>query len=147
MDASKDVKILLPYIDFEDVHQKESVWAEPQGEGRYKIYNIPFFAEDISFGDIVTVTTAPDGMLELDEVVEASGHTAIQMIFFKEEEVLPTGEKLVNMGCGWEGSHLKRYISVDVPPQIPYSPIHTFLVAGQENGIWDFREACLAHND
>jgi len=31
----------------------ESVWAEPQGDGTYKVRNVPFYAKGISCEDIV----------------------------------------------------------------------------------------------
>jgi hypothetical protein len=80
-EKNKDVKILVPYVDFEDEEQKESIWAEPVGDNKYKIANIPFFVSGLSYGDIVTATPVEDGLLAFDDIIEHSMHSTIYLIF------------------------------------------------------------------
>jgi hypothetical protein len=65
-------KIILEYEDEEGV-TKESIWAIPVGEN-YKVDNIPFYAESIALGDIVSVKEE-NGELKFDALIEASGHS------------------------------------------------------------------------
>lgn len=138
-----DVKILLVYRDFDDNLQIESVWGEKAGK-YYRIINIPFFAVNIAYGDIVSVEEE-NGQLYFDDLIEPSGHSTIQMIIYEKNDVKKTGDELVALGCDWEGSHLDGYISVDVPPSISYLAIKNYLEDGRIKKRWDYKEACLAH--
>ena len=138
-----EFKVLLVYRDFDDNLQIESVWAEKAGKN-YKIVNIPFFAANIAYGDIVSVEEE-DGQLYFDDLIEPSGHSTIQMVIYEKDDVKKIGDELVALGCDWEGSHLDCYISVDVPAGISYHPIKHYLEDGKLNNRWDYKEACLAH--
>jgi hypothetical protein len=47
-----EVKIIIPYHDLEGDLANETVWTKKVGN-YYEINNIPFFAPNISFEDIV----------------------------------------------------------------------------------------------
>lgn len=138
-----EVKINLVYKDFDGNIQTESVWAEKTGEN-YKIVNIPFFASNIAYGDIVGVEE-DDGLLYFDELISPSGHSTIQMMIYDKNDVKKVGDELIALGCDWEGSHLDGYISVDVPATVSYSHIKEYLNDGFLKKRWDYKEACLAH--
>lgn len=140
---NKDVKVRLVYKDFDGELKIESVWAEKTGN-YYKIVNVPFFANNIAYGDIVSVEEE-DGQLYFNELIKPSGHSTIQMIIFNKDEVEKIGEELIALGCDWEGSHLDGYISIDVPASLSYTPIREYLEYGSLNKKWDYKEACLAH--
>src|SRR2546423_10095822 len=56
----------------------ESVWAEPQGDGTYKIKNVPFYAKGISCEDVVEAE--PQGeTLVFKRIVRHSGHSTYQI--------------------------------------------------------------------
>jgi len=143
MKNEKEVKINIVYNDFEGKPQIESVWAE-KIDDNYKITNIPFFAYNIAYGDIVSVEEE-DGQLYFDELIEPSGHSTIQMIITDKNDVKEIGDQLVDLGCDWEGSHIDRYISIDVPESLSYSPLKKYLESGRSAGKWDYKEACLSH--
>lgn len=136
-----DSKILLTFKDDEGTYQTESVWATKQGE-YYRIDNIPFLASNIGLHDIVSVEEE-DGALYFDELVKASNHSTIQMIIFDEGEVALIGKELENIGCTWEGSHLKNLIAIDVPKEVPYIIVKEYLDKGENENRWSYKEACL----
>lgn len=133
-------KILLEYEDGDDV-TLESVWATPVGE-HYRIENIPFYATSVAYGDVVSVEDR-EGELFLDDLVEASGHSVIQIIFYNKKDVELVTQDLVNLGCNWEGSNTLTYIAVDVPPTVGYQNIRTYLDEKASEEILGFKEACL----
>jgi glutamate mutase epsilon subunit len=143
VNTGKEVKVNLVYKDFEGNIQIERVWAEKNGEN-YRIVNVPFFASNIAYGDIVSVED-DNGMLYFDELIEPSGHSTIQMIVYDKRNVEEIGKQLVDLGCDWEGSHLEGYISVDVPVMVSYSPVKKYLEDGFLRKKWDYKEACLSH--
>jgi hypothetical protein len=134
------VKILLECEEGDDI-TLESVWATPVGE-YYKVENIPFYATSIAYGDLVSAEDR-DGELFFDELIEASGHSVIQIIFYQEEDVEPITQDLVNLGCTWEGSHLPTYIAVDVPLGIDYKSVQIYLEEKTNTKKLGYREACL----
>ena len=135
-------KVLLVYRDIDDNIQIESVWAEKAGE-YYKIINIPFFANNIAYGDIVDVEE-DDGSLYFDELIQPSGHSTVQMIIFNPDELEMIGKDLIQLGCDWEGSHLKGYISVDIPETVKYNPVKKYLENGEATKRFSYKEACLS---
>lgn len=138
-----DSKILLTYKDDQGEIQIESVWATKEGE-YYRINNIPFFATNIALNDLVSVEKDHDA-LYFDELIEASGHSAIQLLIFNENEVMEVGKELEKLGCTWEGSHIKNLISVDIPINVSYTIVKDFLDKGEKEERWSYKEACLSH--
>ena len=138
-----DFKIKLVYHDLEGNVSTEGVWAAKEGE-YYRIKNAPFFAPNLSYNDLISVEE-DEGELFFDSLIEPSGHTTIQIIFFKAEFVDQVTEDLIKFNCDWEGSHVKRYISVDIPKTVDYSEVRKYLNQKCEEGVLDFKEACLAH--
>ncbi len=135
-------KVLLVYQD-EAEYMIESVWATKIGD-YYKIDNIPFFAKNIAPGDIVSVEN-DEGQLYFDELIQASGNSVVRIAFFDENNISKVTEELEKMGCNWEGSHLTKLISVDIPNEIAYEKVKNYLVLGRETGLFDYQEACLGY--
>jgi hypothetical protein len=146
-DPTKDVKLKIVYRDFNGDAQIESVWAEKM-DTNYKIANIPFFAYNISYEDIVSAEEE-DGELYFEELIIPSGNSTIQMIIYNKthDNIAGIGKELVDLGCGWEGSHLEGYISINVPATIDYKIIKSYLDEGFIAEKWDYKEACLAHKN
>lgn len=137
-------KVKFVYHDLEGVLATESVWALKEENG-YRIKNIPFFAPNIAFDDIISIEN-DNGKLFFDDIIEESGNSTLQLIIYNENDIEEVTKKITSFHCGWEGSHLKGYISVNVPKEISYLPVKTFLDNELHNKKLDYKEACLAHN-
>lgn len=60
----------------------EALWARSLGDDRYQIDNVPFFAYDLNFRDIVeAVADAPDLKPSVRRVLERSGHRTMRVMF------------------------------------------------------------------
>jgi hypothetical protein len=140
---SEKVKVSFVYYDLEDNLAIESVWASREGDS-YRIKNIPFFAPNIAYDDLISVED-DQGELFFDDIIEESGNSTLQIIIFKEIDIDVITKKIERLDCSWEGSHLKGYISVNVPKEIEYLPIKFFLDTESKDGKLDYKEACLAH--
>lgn len=134
------MKLLIPYR-LDDELAYESLWVR-KVEAGYQINNIPFLAKNIAFGDIVEASEE-DGMLYFEDLLEASGHSTIRILFWRVESLQPAADELIRLGCDWEGSHIPSMIAVDVPPSVEYTVVKAFLEEGFSNKIWDYQEACL----
>jgi hypothetical protein len=138
-----DSKILLTYKDEQGEYQIESVWATKEGD-YYRINNIPFLAANIALNDLVSVEKDGDA-LYFDALIEASGHSTIQMLIFNQDKVIEVGKELEQLGCTWEGSHIKNLISVDISKELSYPIIKKYLDKGEKEERWTYKEACLSH--
>lgn len=85
-----------------------------------------------------------DGVLYFDELIQESGHSTIQMIIFDKDNQPHIESEIIQLGCNWEGSHIENYISMDVPPLVPYGRVNEYLTEGQLANRWDYKEACLS---
>ncbi|WP_437912480.1 DUF4265 domain-containing protein [Sorangium sp. So ce302] len=140
------VKILFKYDSgIPDHYEVESLWAIPHEDG-YQLDNIPFYAREVADGDVVTARRGPDGDLWYDSLVKPSGHSTIRLWFAREEDVQKTREELRALGCASELSDLPRLAAVDVPPNVPYSLVREKLEQGEQDGMFEFEEACLGQS-
>jgi hypothetical protein len=135
-----DNKVLLVYSD-DGVFKTESVWATKIGD-YYRIDNIPFFAKNIAPGDIVAVEEDGDE-LYFDSLIEASGNSVVRIVLYNEKDILRITKELELMSCNWEGSHLPKLISVEIPKGIPYDKVKEYFEKGSLENVFDYEEACL----
>jgi hypothetical protein len=87
-----------------------------------------------------------NGELFFDSLIEASGHSTVQIVFFKPEYFGQVTKDLINLKCDWEGYNSNSYISVDVPKAVNYNEVRKYLDKKLTDKILDFKESCLAHN-
>ncbi len=135
-------KIILVYKDLEGNIAEEIVWAKALGNGLYQIDNIPFYAPNVSYNDIVTVEN-DEGLLYFDGLERSSGHSTIQVVFFDESKVKNVLEELVLLGCKWEGMEGKPYYAIDVSPDIHYADVRNILNQAFEAKFLDYKESCI----
>jgi len=139
------VKIKLHYYDDNETELVESLWAKQQNEN-YIIENSPFYALNFSLGDLVSAKTI-NGELFIDSLVEESGNSNLQVVFFKREFVQKVRDELKLLGCNSELSDKPQLIAVNVPKEIDYfGVIKPFLDNYSNNEILDYGESCLAHS-
>jgi hypothetical protein len=136
-------KVTIVYKDIEDNIAEELVWCIKMDDN-YKVDNIPFYAPNLSLNDIISVEN-DKGILYLDDIIQESGHSTIQIIFLEPEESENVLKKLEEFGCSWEGMENIPYYAIDIPPQIDYIKVKDFLNLELSNNILDFKESCLAH--
>jgi hypothetical protein len=144
--SERHVKILFHLEQDEDGYPPasvESLWALPKGEGLFQVDNIPFFATGVAVGDLVSATPE-EGAFLFQDVVQASGHSTLRLAISEAADVPAVRALFEQKGCSVEQSHLPRLIALDVPPSVPLGSLRPVLMAGQEQGRWDYEEACLA---
>ncbi|MDB5070059.1 MAG: hypothetical protein JWM87_1170 [Candidatus Eremiobacteraeota bacterium] len=130
--------------DWPPVHQ-EALWALNLGDGRYKVDNVPFFAKNLSFGDIVQTESTEDELPNVSSVLERSGHSTYRVIVSpdldatKHEEYHELLKTLKHLRVIIEAGS-ERFFAIDVPPGVPVQAVYDVLELGVEYGIWDFEE-------
>ena len=126
----------------------EGLWAEPLGDGTYRIDNTPWFSRNLAADDVIRAVADDDGVLWATEKVEWSGRLTIRVIPFPEgplrgdmQAVLDAFEPL---GVTGEGIDQYRIIALDVPPDVDLRAVRDLLVAGAADGRWDYEEGCVS---
>lgn len=138
------VKVLLDIEREDSTHEVESVWATPT-DGGYRLDNIPFYARGFAVGDVVSATADRDGLLRAAGLVTASRHSTIRLWFADAANVQKVRDELRSMGCASE-LDLPRLVAVDIPPEIPYERIRTYLDDAERAGVFEYEEACLGQS-
>ena len=121
------VKVVLQTDD-----RIETLWADPEGPGRYQLDNTPFWAYGISWRDVVEVAPDPDGTLRCVRVVAKSGHRTVRCMFDPGIEADPAQRAIIDgvvaLGCTFEGLN-PRYITIDLPPAADLTAVAAYLTA------------------
>lgn len=132
------VKVLLRGKEPDEI---ETLWASPLDNRLYRLENSPFYAYGVSWLDIVEASPTEDGVLAFERVAEKSGHRTLRVIL----EQTSNGEsgkqildRLVDLGCTWEGMNTKL-ICIDVPPTVSLDKTAEFLTA-QKDVIWEYAD-------
>jgi hypothetical protein len=116
----------------------ESFWAESLGDDLYRLDNIPFYAYDIHYQDVVrAVPHEPGQMPTIVDVAQPGGHKTLRVMFdaeLEEDDVKRLLEGLTSRGVQFE--HADGYFyALNVPPDGDYQGICT-LLWNQENAGW-----------
>lgn len=97
------VVFYLAVVDDYPPVSTESLWAEKLSSGNYKVRNIPFYSKDVSLDDVVSIEHGQDGECLFHKVVRHSGNCTLRVVFFEKETIPRVINKLVKLGCSWEG--------------------------------------------
>ncbi|MDO6429787.1 DUF4265 domain-containing protein [Flavitalea sp. BT771] len=116
----------------------EKVKAERVGE-YYKLVQVPAFAPNIAYGDIVKVEV-DDGEFHFDELIEESGFSVVQIVIWKQESKYRIISTLDDLGCGVNTNVADNYLVISVPSQLLYQPILSFLLTEHSIENIDFRD-------
>lgn len=138
-----DKKVILTYYDVEENLAEETLWIEPLDDNKYQVKNIPFFAPNIAYNDIITVED-DEGNLYFEELVKASEHSTIQIVIFNEQEANEIIKNIEQFGCSWEGMENQTILAIDVPPSVNYNILKKYLDKNLTENIFDYKEACLS---
>ncbi len=83
---SDKVKVNFVYYDLDEELATESVWAEKENK-YYRIKNIPSFAPNISYDDLISVEEDEDELF-FDEIIKTSGNSTVQIIIYDKKILL-----------------------------------------------------------
>lgn len=136
-------KVILTYYNLEGEIAEESLWIDTLDNNEYQIKNIPFFAPNIAYNDVIGIEEE-EGVLYFDRVIRTSEHSTIQMVIFKEEFKDTIIKDIEYLKCTWEGTNNQKLIAIDVPDNVNYNKIKKYLEDKFENNVLDYKEACLS---
>lgn len=142
-DVRNNVKIFVPLQARDLGFEQEEIWAFDCGSDEYEVDSVPFFAYNISIGDIVL---APKDDISkkptFQRVVQKSGNNTIRLLFDLSQtplnEISAMLSQLREYGCGYEGYN-DSYYSINIPASVTYGIILNFL---REKNV-DFEECSI----
>jgi hypothetical protein len=130
----------------DDQFGTESLWAEPLGEGFYRLRNVPILAFGYSEQDVVS-TDEVDGRRVVTGVSQPGGHSTYRLFLPGALDDARFGklfEPLSQLGCTYERANA-RVFGVDVPPGADVYAAYTLLEPGEEAKQWSFEEGHCGH--
>ena len=156
---SMELRKIRFYINPAEWHGRpsETLWAEPVEKAAssaiFRLRNSPFFAEGVSFLDMVSAIPDRDGNgLEFSGVIERSGHsTYLILVPADSTDFAENWRILEDLGCRYESTTLARkggkkiLYAVDVPPETDIDAVYERLSDGERDGVWTFQESHVGH--
>lgn len=136
-------KVIFTYYDVEDNIAEETLWIEVLNNDEYQIKNIPFFAPNIAYNDIIKVEN-DEGILYFDKIIKTSEHSTIQVVFFKTEIIEDVIKEIESLGCFWEGMNNQKLLAIDIPNNVNFNKIKEYLNDQFEKNVLDYKESCLS---
>ena len=84
---SEQVKIEIPLLGsaLDSGYESETVWAEPLGQNRYRIWNLPVFAYNIDMRAIVECAPSSDSGLPVVVKVVEPGDCYVVRLYFSDD--------------------------------------------------------------
>jgi len=98
----------------------ESLWVRKKKGKQYQLAAIPFYAYNLSLGDIVHCAPDEDGIgLFIEKVLKKSGNRTIRVAFWSAEggnhpEAVKFKEFLIKSGLKWDYDRV-RLLSINIP--------------------------------
>lgn len=144
--AGRAVKVLFAAEDGSPDGVGESLWAEEVAPGRYRLRNIPFTVDDVSYGDIVFAEPI-GGCLVVTGTSIRAGHSTFAVGERRDAEagaLKRAWTELEALGCGREGDGRGNF-AVDVPPNVDVREVRRALGAGRRARLWRWAETGRGH--
>src|SRR5262245_41975625 len=102
------------------------MWARPTGANLYEIVNVPFYAYDLNYLDVVeAVEESPDKKPQVRRVVRRSGHRTIRLMFDEQVPVqdrVPLLESLKKFRADFEGA-TEALFALNIEPSGDYQAV------------------------
>src|SRR5687767_12999480 len=112
-DKTRATKVIFELEQDEDGYPpvgSEALWAFEREEGIFELDNIPFFARQVSSGDLVRALPNEWGEWIFKEIVRASGNSTFRLYVHHESRVQKVRDDLRALGCPSELANIPKLI-------------------------------------
>ena len=122
----------------------ERMWAKFLGDDLYEIDNIPFFAYDLHYGDVVRALAQDEQTVPvIVRIVRRSGHKTLRVAFDESTTDAQRADLIARLeGQGVIGEKMRgRFCAFSVPPERDYQTVCDLLFALENDGILTYETA------
>jgi hypothetical protein len=143
LESSARLEVHFPVGEDEPV-ASELMWCNKNSDGTVTIDNIPFYARDVSIGDVIAVESR-NGELWFNGVVKPSSNTTVRVIGMRKkafDEIIST---LRNLGGEAEKMHEREFAAVSFPPSADLAAAFEFLDRESEEENLGFEESAVRY--
>ena len=123
--------------------QNELLWCKKLDDSKYQLKNLPFYAYDLSYDDVVVASVIKE-FLAAELVAERSGHSTYRVFATNADMFFANWERFSKLGCTFEKA-TERLFAIDVPPQTDVHSVYQALEEGENGGVWEFEEGHCGH--
>jgi hypothetical protein len=122
------------------------VWAVELGDGLYRIDNIPFLTDLVSYTDVVVaehLENAAPGFMRFVKVHSRGGHSTFRVKVNSDEESIKSAEFVFEFlkegGCSMERAQ-DRLVALDVPPMdvADSGMVSKTIALSADENIWSY---------
>jgi len=149
MNGQTKVKIFFEINNDVDKPKSESIWAEDNGLGNFRIDNIPFFTYGISYNDIIFAELDRDNLLFFKKVIKRGGHSTLRLFFtnkLSEQEKQSEIKKLNKIGAVVERA-TESLFAIDVSPDTNLKSVISLLKEGEQRGEYEYEEGYIYNSN
>lgn len=119
----------------------EGLLCVKQEEG-YRIASVPFYVNEVAYGDIVCASPAPEGFLRYERVVERGGYSVYRLLLADDREADAVVDELVEMDCLVERDG--RFVALAVSSGDRQDRVVDFIISGKSSGRWGAQDGYIA---
>ena len=130
-----------PLAEWPPPVDSEGLWASPVGEGRYRLENTPWFAQNVATHDLVDAVEH-EGARWVMQTAQWSGHLTVHVAHSDPAAVLDAFADLEVRGESAAPAY--PIAALDIPPDADFRAILGRLRAGKSDGTWDYQESCVS---
>lgn len=112
----------------------ETLWCRHEA-GNYRVKNVPFFIDEISFDDLISVRALDDGNFEIESVIAPSQNTTIWLYFKNGADENALLDELLSDGCGIEGGVIDGYYAINVPKSVAIDRVYSLISDAESDGM------------
>lgn len=122
----------------------ESIWASRIADELYRLNNVPFFAAEVSFGDVVK-TERREEVEWFVAVAEPSANSTLHVFCFDAAKRQEFSDWIKARGWMWEYAFNQQYIAVNVPATTEMEELFSILRRLDEEEEFEYEFSCARY--
>lgn len=112
--------------------------ARPIEDDRFVVSAIPFFVEDLAYGDVISASANDMGVLKFDRVLERSTHKTVQVTLRRKNYLRYLVEFLQRQKLSWDSLKGDVHFAVACASYDQYEELTSFLEIAYEKEHLDY---------
>ncbi|MEV7972961.1 DUF4265 domain-containing protein [Cellulomonas sp. NPDC089187] len=123
----------------------EGIWAQPLGDGRYRLDNTPWFVRGTSANDVVAAAPDAAGTLWCSSTIGQSDRLTVRVIPRDDGPLRGECQGVLDaftpLGVTGEGlTQPLHLVALDIGPAVDLGAVKRLLDAGENDGRWFYEE-------